>query len=234
MFRYLERLTANHFFPRADSQNGVRVGELFIHWATLSRKVVNVGAFIANHLDEHAKSTKVVIGTGGITTALANALGYTAQIDALSILYRPGRIDLITCINMKLFKALGGSQLWLNRHGRALFPLPNRTKTTITNPSNLVYDDDVDGESRGEYDGGGDSGSDDDVEDIPRGHGAWQRAPISPDASPSGTAAAPTSGAMGPSMFQTVLTVSTSCTFRTKRSPATSRTWLTWSYPPPD
>jgi len=106
---------------------------------------------------------------------------------------------------MKLFKALGGSQLWLNHHGRALFPLPKRTKTTITNPSNLVYNDDVDGESGGESDGVGDNGSDDDVEDIPRGHGAQRRAPVRPDGGPSGTAVAPTPGAMGPSMFQTVL-----------------------------
>ncbi|KAJ8450540.1 hypothetical protein Cgig2_020177 [Carnegiea gigantea] len=98
---------------------------------------------------------------------------------------------------MKLFKALGGSQLWLNHHDRALFPLPNRAKTTITNPSNLVYDDDVDGESGGESDGGGDNGSDDNVKDIPQGHGARRRAPVSPDVGPSGTAAAPTSGAMG-------------------------------------
>ena len=78
MLRYLQSLTTNHIFPRADGQNGVRAGELFILWATLHRKAVNTCAFIANHLDEHAKSTKVVIGGGGIITALAKALGYSA------------------------------------------------------------------------------------------------------------------------------------------------------------
>jgi len=51
---------------------------------------------------------------------------------------------------MKLFKALGDGQLLLNHHGRALFPLPNRTKTTITHLSNLLYNDDEDGASGGE------------------------------------------------------------------------------------
>ena len=171
----------------------------------MNRLAVNTGAFIADHLDEYAKSAKVVLNNGGIITALAKALGYGAQDAALSILHHPRRFDLITCINMKLFKALGGSQLWLNHHGRALFPLPNRTKTTITNPSNLVYDDDVDVESGGESDGGGDNGSDDDVETTSRGPGAQPCAPVRLDAGPSGIVAAPTSGAMGLSMFQTVL-----------------------------
>ncbi|KAJ8424578.1 hypothetical protein Cgig2_002590 [Carnegiea gigantea] len=199
------RLTANYVFHRTDSQNEVRGGELFFLWVALNRKAVNTGAFIADHLNEHAKYTKVVISDGGIITALAKALGYGTQVAALSILHQPGYIDLITYINMKLFKVLGGGQLWLNHHGRALFPLPNRPKTTITNPSNLVYDDDVDGESGGESDGGGDDGSDDDVKNTPQGPGARLRAPVRPDAAPSGTATAPTSGAMGPSMFQTVL-----------------------------
>ena len=125
MLRYLQRLIANHVFHRANSQNGVRVGELFFLWAALNRTTVNTGAFIADHLNEHAKSTKVVISDSGIITALAKALGYGAQVAALSVLHQPGRIDLITCINMKLFKALGGGLLWLNHHGRVLFPLPN-------------------------------------------------------------------------------------------------------------
>jgi len=89
----------------------------------------------------------VVIGGGDIITALARALGYAARVDALSILYRPDRIDLLTYINMKLFKAINGGQLWLNHHGRAPFSRLNQAKTTITRPSNLIYHDDVDGES---------------------------------------------------------------------------------------
>ena len=60
--------------------------------------------------------------------ALARALGYGAQVDALSILYRLGCLDLITCINMKLFKVLKGDQLWLNHHGHSLFALPSRPR----------------------------------------------------------------------------------------------------------
>ena len=139
----------------------------------LYRKVVNTGAFIASHLDEHAKSTKVVIGWGGIIIVLAGALGYGARVDTLSILYRSAHIHMLTCINMKLFKAIHNGQLWLNHHGRALFSFPNQAKTTITHLSNLIYHDDIDGESGGESDDNGahdGSGDDDDVEEAPREH----------------------------------------------------------------
>jgi len=53
----------------------------------LNRKAVNTGAFIADHLDEHPKSAKVVIREGGIITALAKALGYGTEVAALSILH---------------------------------------------------------------------------------------------------------------------------------------------------
>jgi len=95
--------------------------------------------------------------------------------------------------------------LWLNHHGYALFPLSNRTKTTITRLSNLLYNDDKDGASRGESDDDGDDGSDDDVEEVPRGQRDDRRAPEGPRASTSSTAAT-SSGTMGhPSMFQMVL-----------------------------
>ena len=95
---------------------------------------------------------------------------------------------------------LGGGQSWLNHHGHALFPLPNQAKTTITRPSNLVYNDDEHGESGGESDGDGDDGSDDDVEEVPRGQRGGRRAPEDPSIGTFG-AIAPSSGAMGPSMF---------------------------------
>jgi len=80
VLRYIQRLTVNHVFSRVDSKNGVRAGELFTLWAALSKKIVNIGAFIADHLDEHAKSTKMVIDDGGIITALAKALGYNPKL----------------------------------------------------------------------------------------------------------------------------------------------------------
>ena len=80
---------ANHVFPGADSQNGVRAGELFMIWAALHQKAVNTGAFIADDLDEHAKSTKVVLSDGGIITALAKALGYGARVASLPFYIRP-------------------------------------------------------------------------------------------------------------------------------------------------
>ena len=180
---------ANHVFPRADSQNGVRAGELFMLWAALHRKAVNTGAFIADHLDEYAKSTKVVISDSGLITALAKALGYGAQLAALPVLHQPGRIDLTTCINMKLFTAFGGGQLWLNHHDRALFPLPNQPRTTITNLANLIYDDEEAEED----------------EDLPGARGGPRRASGSPDAGPSHPSSVPPVGPMSPSPFQTVL-----------------------------
>jgi len=74
--------------------------------------------------------------------ALAKALGYSTQVDALSILYYWSCIDLITSSNMKLVKALNGGQLWLNHRGHALFALPNQAKTTITRLFKLVCNDD--------------------------------------------------------------------------------------------
>jgi len=184
VIRYLQHLTLNHVFPQANSQNGVRAGELFILWAALHRKTVNTGPFLVDHLDEHAKSTKVVIGGGCIIMTLVKALWYAIQVDDLSILYRPGYTDLITCINIKLFKVLSGGQLWLNHHGHALFALHNHAKTTIICPSNLVYHDEVDGESRGESNGSGDDdrSDNDDVEKVPRGQSGRRRAPPGPSA----------------------------------------------------
>jgi len=150
ILRYLQRLTANHVFAWDDSQNGVRAGELFILWAALNRVEVNTGAFIANHLVEHARPTsRVVIAASDIITALGRALRYGDRIDRLPVLRTPGRIDFTTCINMKLFKIVGGDQLWLSHHGNALFHLLNPAKTTITRASNLIYDDAVDGQSTG-------------------------------------------------------------------------------------
>jgi len=214
VLRYLQRLTANHVFPREDGQNGVRAGELFILWAALNRVDVNTGAFIASHLAEHARRTsKVVIAAGGIITALGRALGYGDRIARLPILYTPGRIDLTTCLNMHLFKLVGGVQVWVSHHGRALFHLPNPAKTTITRASNLLYDDAVDSEPGG-VEGGDVPGArqrvssdedDDDDEDAPRVHRHRRQAPAGPSGVPPSAASASSSGAMGPSMFQTVL-----------------------------
>ena len=138
-------------------------------------------------------------------------------------------MDLITCINMKLFKALSGGQLWLNHYGHALFALPNQAKTTITRPSNLIYNDDTDGESGGEFDGGGNDDSDNNyVKEVTRGQRGGRRAPESPSAGTSFTTA-PSSGPWVPLCFRRFLTVLISYQFRTRRSYATSRTWLTWS-----
>ncbi|KAJ8427198.1 hypothetical protein Cgig2_011774 [Carnegiea gigantea] len=179
MLRYLQRCTANHVFPLADSQNGVRASELFILWAALNRKVINTGAFIADHIDEHAKSTKWLL------------------LGVVSSRFYPRLWAMVP-------RALGGNQLWLNHHGHALFPLPNQDKTIITCPSNLVYNDDEDGESGGESDDGGDDGSDDDVEEVPQGQRGIRWASKGPSAGTSITTAT-SSGAMGPFMFQTVL-----------------------------
>jgi len=213
VLRYLQRLTANHVFAREDSQNGVRAGELFILWAALNRVPVNTGAFIASHLAEHARPTsRVVIVAGGIITALGRALGYGDRIDRLSVFRTPGHIDFATCLHMRLFTLVGGDQVWLSHHGRALFHLPNPAKTTTTRASNLKYDDAVDSEVEG-VEGGGVSGArqtvypddPDDAADDPRVYSRRRSAPAGPSSVPPSTADASSSGAMGPSMFQTVL-----------------------------
>ena len=193
----------------------------------MHRNTVNIDAFIADHLDEYAKSIKVIIGGGGIITALAKTLGYGVQVDDLSILCGPGRSDLITCINMNLFKALNGGQLWLNHHGNALFALPNQAKTTITCSSNLVYDDDADGESRGKS-GGDDDRSDDDIDEVPRGQSGKRRTPAGPSANTFGTTLLILLGPWVPPCFRWCSTVLISCKSKTRRSSVTSRTWVTW------
>jgi len=187
----------------------VKAIKLFILWAALNRAAVNLGAFIGSHLAEHAKpSSRVVIAAGGIITALGRAFGFGGQIDRLAVLHTPGRIDLATFLNMKLFQTIGVGQLWLSHHGRALFPLPNPAKTTITHLFNLLYDDAVDSEVGGVKGGGHDDdryNDDDDAEDVPRVHSARRHAPAGPSGVPPRTTDASSSRAMDPSMFQTVL-----------------------------
>jgi len=187
----------------------VRAGELFILWAALNRVAVNTGVFIANHLAEHARSTsRVVIAAGGIITALGRALWYGDRIDRLPVLRTPGHIDFTTCLNMKLFELVGEDQVWLSHHGRALFHLPNPAKTTTTRASNLLYDDVVDSQPigvEGARQGVNNDKDDDDDEDAPRVHRHRRQAPAGPSGVPPSTTDAFSSGAMGPSMFQTVL-----------------------------
>jgi len=76
-------------------------------------------------------------------------------------LHTPGSIDLLTCIHMHLFEALDKGQLCLSHYGYILFGLLNRELTTITRPSNLIYDNDVDGE----FESGSNAGHDDDEGD---------------------------------------------------------------------
>jgi len=106
---------------------------------------------------------------------------------------------------MKHFKVIHGGYLWLNYHGRALFSLLNLVKT-ITCPSNLIYHDDVDGESMGELDDDGahnenDDDDDDDIKAAPQGHNGRRRPFTDPRAGPFDTTDATSSEAIGPSMF---------------------------------
>ena len=98
------------------------------------------------------------------------------------------------------FQTIGVGQLWVGHHGCALFALPNPAKTTISQPSNLLYDDDVDGEP-----GGGDRGGDDDDGDDVKAalgvHGDRRRAPLGLSGAPPSTADATSSWGMGLSMF---------------------------------
>jgi len=114
---------------------------------------------------------------------------------------------------MKLFKLVGGDQVWLSHHGRALFHLPNPAKTTTTRSSNLLYDDAVDSQPTG-VKGRGVEGArygvdtdadDDDNEDAPRVHRRRKQAPAGPSGVAPSTTVASSSGVMGPSMFQMVL-----------------------------
>jgi len=125
---------------------------------------------------------------------------------------------------MKLFTTVGVGHLWVSHHGRALFALPNPTKTIITRPSKLLYDDNVDGESGG-ADGGGHD--DDDAHEAPRVHVDSRRAPAGPRGAQPSTAAI-SSGLWVHPCFRQFSTVLINYKFRTRKSYATSRTWPTW------
>jgi len=60
----------------------------------------------------------------------------------MPILHKGGNINLAIYIHIELF-IIVGSQVWLNHHGRALFPLPNTKRTTITNQANWSYNDEI-------------------------------------------------------------------------------------------
>ncbi|KAJ8430813.1 hypothetical protein Cgig2_006562 [Carnegiea gigantea] len=106
---------------------------------------------------------------------------------------------------MKLFTTHGGGPLWLNHHGRALFPFPNQPRTTVTNHENLIYDDEAAGEAGSYSDDGSDHGSTDDAEALPRARGGPRRPPSRPAAGPSHPSHPSPAGAMSPSVLQTVL-----------------------------
>ena len=91
----------------------------------------------------------------GIVSTLAYGLGFQCPlllIQASRGIFGGGRgrINLATCVSMKLFKEVGG-QVWLNHHGTRLFPLPNPEKTIITERANWTYDDtmDIEGDDEG-------------------------------------------------------------------------------------
>jgi len=89
----------------------VRKGELFILWDALHNQALNTGAFISSHHKEQAQTSKVITATGGLVTVIAWALGFGNQVDNLLVLCTPVCIDLVTCINIKLFKTLDGSKI---------------------------------------------------------------------------------------------------------------------------
>jgi len=95
VFRYLQCSLPTTSSPWANNQNGLRAGKLFLLWATLYSTHVNTGSFIASHLEEHAKSSKVAITVGGLITTLAQALGFSDRIGILWLLYTLGHIYLL-------------------------------------------------------------------------------------------------------------------------------------------
>ena len=62
-----------------------------------------------------------------------------------------------------------GSAPW-STNGDSLFALPNPAKTIITRPTNLLYDDVVDGEPGGGKGGDDDDGDDDMIPRMPLGY----------------------------------------------------------------
>ena len=102
---------------------------------------------------------------------------------------------------MNLFKAIDGGQRWLSHHGHPFFVLSNR-ETTTTYPSNLTYDDDVVGEFEGDD---GDDVKGDDEEEASRCMRDRRRATSDPSAALCNAFDAVIFGAVGLSMFQTIL-----------------------------
>ena len=184
--------------------------------------------FIAIHLEEHAKSSKVVIAIGGLIIALARALGFSDQISTLQVSYTPGLIDLLTCLCIDLFKSINGGQLWLSHHSHALFVLPNHEMATVTYPSNLIYDDVVDDEYESDDAPipviGHNEDDDTELAIRDRSDRSCRWSPSSdPTTDPSSTSSAATLPC-----FRWFSTISINYTCRIRRSLETNKTWLTW------
>lgn len=138
ILRYLQRLAANVVFPRRDSQNVVRLGELFLLWASLNRVEINTGAFIAVHLYDQATHGNTAIASGGIITAIAIALGHGDHFRVLPELCVHTLMDHKFCTSIGMFDQVGSS-VWVLVHGMRWFRLPNRAKTSLSDPANLVF-----------------------------------------------------------------------------------------------
>jgi len=77
----------------------------------LYNEASKIGTFVVSHLEEQAQTSKVAIAMKGLITIIARALGFGCQVDNLLALCTPGHIDVVTYINVKLFKTIDGGQI---------------------------------------------------------------------------------------------------------------------------
>ncbi|XP_012568789.1 uncharacterized protein [Cicer arietinum] len=138
---------ANTLFGRRESEGVARQSELFFLWAITNQFAVNSGSFLARQFDKVAKASKGDIVIGGLITPIAISLGYTNDIFKLSQVQGHTRIDLDSCIAMKLITKLHDTYHLLLHDGSAI-ALPNPARTTIQNRDNWLLSGDNSGDDQ--------------------------------------------------------------------------------------
>ena len=123
---------ANTISTRHRSQNKARLSKVFLLWSILNYESFDTRACIPHQLVCHASALKSSIAYSGIISAIVYAWELKPLIKRLTPLFQGG-LDLATYINIEIFR-IEGYRVFVNHHGRLLFPLSNPQKPLVPTP----------------------------------------------------------------------------------------------------
>lgn len=134
VFRYLQRLLANTIFARGESTGTCRESELFFLHCMLEGTPPDTGFFLAKQLQRVGTNrSSGDIAIGGLVTIIIQQLG--CDISSFTATHGESRLDLCFCLNSFLVRRHEDG-IWLWYNNLPIFPLPNRTLTTIRDIAN--------------------------------------------------------------------------------------------------